>query len=87
MKIVSWIPVDDVADIVRDMVVSDHKAPTVLNVVHPRPVQWDHVMRLINDAMDAQLPMVPYRDWLAKLEALAHGPTPAQLKDLVCSSH
>lgn len=55
----------------------------MINVVHPRPVSWDHILKLINDALGAQLPMVPYGDWLAKLEALNQNPSSQILADFV----
>lgn len=33
---------------------------------HPRPVHWNSIIRPISKAL--QLPLVPYKDWLARLE-------------------
>ncbi|KAI0698146.1 hypothetical protein BC835DRAFT_1413279 [Cytidiella melzeri] len=79
---ISWIPVDAVADIVRDLVLSEQRVSQVVNVLHPRPVLWDHVFRLINDALDARLPIVPYAQWLEKLESANQNPTPKVLEDV-----
>ena len=58
----------------------------VVNVSHPRPVPWDHVFKLINDALDEHLPVVPYAQWLEKLESLNQNPSPQMLEDVVSSS-
>lgn len=80
---ISWIPVDAVAGIVRDIVVSKEPVPKTVNVSHPRPVLWNEVFKLINDALGAHLPMVPYAQWLEKVEALNQNPTPQTLEDVV----
>lgn len=74
---------DAVAGIVRDIVVSDEPVPKTVNVSHPRPVLWDEVFKLLNDALDANLPMIPYAQWLEKVEALSQDPTPKSLEDVV----
>ncbi len=74
---------DAVAGIVRDIVVSDEPVPKTVNVSHPRPVLWNEVFKLLNDALDANLPMIPYAKWLKKVEALSQDPTPKVLEDVV----
>ncbi|KAI0085165.1 hypothetical protein BDY19DRAFT_909277 [Irpex rosettiformis] len=66
---VSWIPVDVVANVVLDLVLTRQLEPRLLNVVHPRPIAWDEVFKLIKDEIGVNLPTIPYADWLAKLEA------------------
>lgn len=83
----SWIPVDAVADIVRDLVLAKQPVTQVVNVVHPRSVSWDSVFQSMNDALEAHLPMVPYAQWLEKLETLNKNPTPETLEDIVSTPH
>ncbi|KAJ3555784.1 hypothetical protein NM688_g2384 [Phlebia brevispora] len=76
---VSWIPMDAVANIVLDLIVSEEKPAPLLNVVHPRPVPWNEVYSAVNDALDTRLPFVPYHVWISKLEALSVTATPEDL--------
>lgn len=79
----AWIPMDTVAGAVLNLVLSRESPPDVLNVVHPRPARWTEVFGTINDALGAQLPFVPYAQWLAKLEALATNADNGQLEAVV----
>ncbi|GBE89735.1 acetyl-CoA synthetase-like protein [Sparassis crispa] len=66
--IVAWLPVDITASAILDMVGSKTVEP-VLNLVHPRPVPWDSLFAPA--AARLSLPLVPYAEWLARLEAAA----------------
>ncbi|EKM47999.1 uncharacterized protein PHACADRAFT_203390, partial [Phanerochaete carnosa HHB-10118-sp] len=79
---VDWIPIDTVAAAVTELVCSPARssAPGLLNVVHPRPTAWARVFGAVNSALAAPLPVVPYTQWLAKLEALAASASGAQLE-------
>jgi hypothetical protein len=55
----------------------------VVNVSHPRPVAWDHVFQLINDSLGTHLSIVPYAQWLEKLESLNQDPSPEVLESVV----
>ena len=74
---------DAVAGAVLDLVVSDESAPSVVNVVHPRPVPWSTVLKGVRGALRSPIPLVPYHEWLAKLEEAALQPTSAQLEAVV----
>ncbi|KAI0337721.1 acetyl-CoA synthetase-like protein [Trametopsis cervina] len=80
--IVSWIPIDAVADIVRDLVLAKEPVTPLVNVVHPRCISWEEVFKLLNDALDKPLPMVPFAQWIEKLEILNQNPTPQVLEDV-----
>jgi thioester reductase-like protein len=73
LKTISWLPVDTVVQLVRDVCSIDTLPSPVLNVVHPRPVTWDVVIQLAADALlEAQvthqlLPLVPFSEWLVRL--------------------
>ncbi|GJE93768.1 hypothetical protein PsYK624_099290, partial [Phanerochaete sordida] len=78
---VSWIPMDAVADIIRDIVLSQEEMPTLVNAVHPRPVAWKQVMGDINACLgDKPLAVVPYSWWLEALERAADGATQEDLE-------
>jgi hypothetical protein len=54
--------------VVLDLVLSRQPEPRLLNVVHPQPVAWNEVIKLVNDATGKNLSTVPYAKWLAMLE-------------------
>lgn len=76
---------DTVAGTVLDIMVSP-ESPSVVNVVHPRPVPGSKVFSTISDALGSQIPLVPYQDWLAKLEDAAQNTNPLQLEAIVSAS-
>ncbi|KAJ7123111.1 hypothetical protein C8R44DRAFT_735702 [Mycena epipterygia] len=64
--IVSWIP----ACIAAQAIVDFHGLPhDTLHIVHPCPTTWTSLMTLI--AADLDVPLVPYAEWLARLEHAA----------------
>ncbi|KAL6303205.1 male sterility protein-domain-containing protein, partial [Sparassis latifolia] len=63
--IVAWLPVDIVTSALLDMVSSKIVEP-VLNLVHPRPVTWDSLFAPA--AANLGVPLVPYSEWLGRLE-------------------
>lgn len=76
---------DTVAGAVLDIMVA-LESPSVVNVLHPRPVSGSKVFSTISDALGSQMPLVPYQDWLAKLEEAAQNPSPLQLEAVVSAS-
>ncbi|KZT71132.1 ketoacyl-synt-domain-containing protein [Daedalea quercina L-15889] len=60
---VSWLPVDAAAAALADLV--DCPAD-VLHLCHPRPVTWREVFA--HFALVLALPLVPYADWIVRLE-------------------
>ncbi|KAF5372278.1 hypothetical protein D9757_009652 [Collybiopsis confluens] len=87
--VVSWIPMDAVSDALLDVGFSTERPPMAVNVVHPRPVPWTSVVQklrtiLIREkqlAPDA-LRIVPYKQWLAKVEDYAKSPTEADFNNV-----
>lgn len=57
--------------------------PNVVNVVHPHPVSWNDVFTAVKGALGNRLPLVPYADWLEKLEARATDATARDLNEVV----
>ncbi|KAG2366971.1 acetyl-CoA synthetase-like protein [Suillus spraguei] len=75
--LVSWIPPHAISNAILDVAFAEEEPPIVMNLVHPRPVVWRALMQPIADALvehkvtsDA-LPLVPFSEWLEKLELSA----------------
>ncbi|KAF8816011.1 putative aminoadipate reductase [Phlegmacium glaucopus] len=75
--VVSWAPVDAVSNCITELTFHNERLPPVLNVVHPRPTEWNTVIKLIGDALVAQkklespLAFVSFQKWFSILEAHA----------------
>lgn len=65
---------DAVANIMLDIAFSAEQAPPALNLVHPRPAEWNALMNSISDAvqrersLSSRLPVIPFQDWFSILE-------------------
>ncbi|KAJ7363860.1 acyl transferase domain-containing protein [Mycena albidolilacea] len=64
--IVSWIPVGLAARAILDF---HQLSNETVHLVHPRPITWTWLISLI--AADLNLVLVPYSEWLARLEYAA----------------
>ncbi|CAL1703617.1 unnamed protein product [Somion occarium] len=84
---VSWIPVDVVASAVVEITHSSSATSDVLNIVHPQPVPWNNVFSDIAKTLGSMsgqpVQLVPYADWLAKLEQYSTSPTQSDLDAMV----
>ncbi|KAG5652628.1 putative NRPS-like protein biosynthetic cluster [Sphagnurus paluster] len=73
--VVSWLPVDGVAGGILDIALGDKAPPPMLNLVHPRPVEWSNVIAgiktAIKEVLGRNLEVVPFGDWVSALEAHA----------------
>ncbi|KAJ6509744.1 putative aminoadipate reductase [Mycena vulgaris] len=79
IQLVSWIDFGTVAQAIMDAaftpVENSERLPSVLNIVHPRPVSWNFVMSCIRDALLKRsntckdLKLVSFPDWYKELEA------------------
>ncbi|EKM52305.1 uncharacterized protein PHACADRAFT_260612 [Phanerochaete carnosa HHB-10118-sp] len=79
--VVSWIPVDVVIASLIDLVTSDRPLPELVNIVHPHPTEWHVVFECINGRLGQQpLRMVPFKDWLHAVEAVAAAERPEDLE-------
>ncbi|KAJ7485112.1 male sterility protein-domain-containing protein [Mycena galericulata] len=77
--LVSWIDFETVAQAIMDVAFAplqkSHCLPTVLNVVHPRPVPWDFVMNCVRNVLLKEkhgfknLRLVGFPEWFKELEA------------------
>jgi hypothetical protein len=74
-----------------DVGFTEAQPPVVLNIVHPRPVEWPTITRDVNDALLAAnvttdiLPMVPFAQWFEELEGRAKTAAGLDFSDIVSS--
>jgi hypothetical protein len=61
---VSWVPLDVVANMLVEM---RNSPEPMLHLAHPNPVPWNAVFTRIASTLNVGL--VPYSDWLARLES------------------
>ncbi|KAG2361461.1 putative aminoadipate reductase, partial [Suillus spraguei] len=75
--LVSWIPPHAISNAILDVAFAEEEPPIVMNLVHPRPVVWRALIEPIADALVERkvtshpLPLVPFSEWLEKLELSA----------------
>ncbi|KAG5652630.1 putative secondary metabolism biosynthetic enzyme [Sphagnurus paluster] len=79
VQVVSWLPMDGVAGSILDIALGDKAPPPMLNIVHPRPVEWSNVIAdiktAIKEVLERDLDVVPFDDWVSALEAHANTAT------------
>ncbi|PCH36322.1 hypothetical protein WOLCODRAFT_108541 [Wolfiporia cocos MD-104 SS10] len=63
---ISWVPIDAAAAAIADM--RNYTNETV-HLIHPKPVSWAAVMGPLAQAL--RVPLVPFHEWLARLENIA----------------
>jgi hypothetical protein len=74
LKVVSWIPMDSVANSIVDLVFNVDRLPPAINIVHSDPINWNAVIQDVADAMvrELHLPMplrlVSFHEWFSLLE-------------------
>ncbi|KAH9934343.1 uncharacterized protein B0H18DRAFT_870080 [Fomitopsis serialis] len=76
---VSWVPLDTAATAMAGLILAPYKED-IVHLVHPRPVSWMSLATIIANELDVSL--VPFDQWLSKLEALhsSHAPRPGQAR-------
>ncbi|KAF9238227.1 acetyl-CoA synthetase-like protein [Melanogaster broomeanus] len=77
--IVSWMRAEEVATSVLDITFAIEAPPPALNVVNPRVL---HAILKQKSLGSEELPMVPFKDWLALLEKKAEGATSEDLVNI-----
>ena len=81
---------DAVSDCITELVFQNERLPSVLNIVHPRPTEWNTIIKLIGDALflqkklDSPLALVSFQEWFFILEAHAQSSNPADEARIVC---
>ncbi|KAI6138696.1 putative non-ribosomal peptide synthetase [Pisolithus thermaeus] len=74
---VAWLPMNAVSGAILDVALSGDEPPIVVNLVHPRPVEFEALMRPISDALFGKnitrerLPLVHSSEWFHMLEKQA----------------
>ncbi|KAI6156288.1 putative aminoadipate reductase [Pisolithus thermaeus] len=74
---VAWLPMDAVSGAILDVALSDEEPPIVVNLVHPRPVEFEALMKPISDALfeknitRERLALAHSSEWFHKLEKQA----------------
>ncbi|GJJ14254.1 putative PKS-like protein biosynthetic cluster [Clathrus columnatus] len=63
---ISWLPLDTAAKALTELCHSDK---LVVHLSHPKPIEWSVAAEFISKTLS--LDLVPYNDWLARLEASA----------------
>lgn len=65
----------------------DKELPALVNVVHPRPVAWHDVIVHISNGLRSEagqpLPVIPFDEWMKKLEKVSHSSTGKDLDTIV----
>ncbi|KAH8102928.1 hypothetical protein BXZ70DRAFT_927267 [Cristinia sonorae] len=79
---ISWIPVDVASRFVLDSILSTESLPAVVNLVHPHPVPWQEVFTAIKQVIGGPLELVPFDDWVSRLEAQSAYMRRTDLKDV-----
>nr|F8P9P5.2 RecName: Full=Adenylate-forming reductase Nps11; AltName: Full=Benzoic acid reductase; AltName: Full=Nonribosomal peptide synthase-like enzyme 11; Short=NRPS-like [Serpula lacrymans var. lacrymans S7.9]ANX99775.1 benzoic acid reductase [Serpula lacrymans] len=86
--VVSWLPPHAVSQAILDVAFAKAKPPPVINLVHPRPVQWAALMQSIGDALvhnnllTKPLPIVAFEEWFSRLEQKAIGASADDFKEM-----
>ena len=74
---------DAVGQAYVDWTLTKEDLPALVNVVHPRPTNWDVILNGLRQQLGDSLPVVPVEEWVAKLEELARNPVPEDLVRVV----
>ena len=74
---------------ILDIALGEDEPPLTINVVHPRPVEWEALMKPISDTLFARnitaepLPLVPSAEWYHRLEKYAVDANEEKMKRVV----
>ncbi|KIM56982.1 hypothetical protein SCLCIDRAFT_1219816 [Scleroderma citrinum Foug A] len=83
---VAGLPTDAVSGTILDVALGEDEPPIMINVVHPRPVEWEALMKTIGDALFAKnvtrepLPIIHSAEWYHRLEEHAVNANEAKMK-------
>ncbi|KAJ6457360.1 putative aminoadipate reductase [Mycena sanguinolenta] len=78
--VVAWLPPAAISRAIVDVALKPEKPPFAINLVHPRPIPWNLVMSTM--ANTAQLPLIPFTDWVQQLQDRSLGATAEEIADL-----
>ncbi|KAG6883311.1 hypothetical protein C0993_006870 [Termitomyces sp. T159_Od127] len=80
---VSWLPMHAVSKAILEIAFSADKLPEAINLVHPRPVQWNRVidaLKLVLDKDRSSLRVVSFQEWFSLLEKRAKNASDADIR-------
>ncbi|EPQ54835.1 acetyl-CoA synthetase-like protein [Gloeophyllum trabeum ATCC 11539] len=88
--VATWLTTEAVAQTVLDVTFAQERPPSALNIVHPRPVPWSHIMSGISSAIvkivdhgnGQPLPVLPFKQWITLLEKKAERATEADIRKI-----
>jgi hypothetical protein len=78
-----------VSNAILDVAFAKQEPLIAVNLVHPRPIAWKTLMRPISGAIfkrkitGTPLPLVPFSEWLGKLESSAKGASKETMERVV----
>lgn len=72
-----------VADCFVDLMFSAKVLPPLVNLLHPRPISWKHIVDAIAEELKVSWPLIPLDDWLSQVSALADNATPEDMDKIV----
>ncbi|KAF8869423.1 putative aminoadipate reductase [Infundibulicybe gibba] len=84
--IVSWIPMNSVSQAILETAFSIDPPAVALNLVHPRPVEWNSIITAIGHALrrrqlaNESFPIIPFQQWFGRLEERARTATDGDLE-------
>ncbi|KAI6042371.1 putative aminoadipate reductase [Pisolithus marmoratus] len=90
---VAWLPMDAVSGAILDVSLSDEEPPIAVNLVHPRPVEFEAIMKPISDALfeknitRERLPLLHSSEWFHRLEKQAVDANEEKIRQVVSPSH
>ena len=74
----NWTPVNDIADTLSDLVLSDRNPHPFYHIDNPVGQQWRDVNAILSDAL--RIPnLVPFKDWLQLVRKAPQQDNPAAL--------
>lgn len=79
---------DAVCQAIVDIAFTAEVPPLALNLVHPQPVPWNDIFRAIATSLgdvkhEAPLPLIPIRDWVARLDKVATSTEEGDMQKIV----
>ncbi|KZT28824.1 putative aminoadipate reductase [Neolentinus lepideus HHB14362 ss-1] len=86
--VTTWITSEVVAQTVLDAAFAGKRPSSALNVLHPHPVPWKSLMegvraalvKVVDHGKSEPLPLVPFKQWITRLEKKAAGATESDIK-------
>lgn len=76
---------DAVANVVKDLVLSEQRPPKLVNVVHPHPVPFRTVIEGFKASLGQSIKIVAFNQWIHEVEGIAERGKAEDLDRVVCS--